>query len=66
MVYLLQHRGDILSVDTLMINVWSPDASLTDSTIRTYIKRLRNILGKSSITTVWGIGYIFVDKIETK
>jgi len=66
LVYLLQHRGDVLSVDTLMINVWSPDASLTDSTIRTYIKRLRNILGKSSITTVWGIGYIFVDKIETK
>lgn len=66
LVYLLQHRGDVLSVDTLMINVWSPDASLTDSTIRTYIKRLRNILGKSSITIVWGIGYIFVDKIETK
>jgi DNA-binding response OmpR family regulator len=47
-----------------MMNVWSYDSSPSDSTIRTYVKKLRKIFGENFITTVWSVGYIFMDKVE--
>lgn len=57
--YFLQHRGELLSADQLMVNVWSYDTAPTPATLRTYIKTLRKYLGEESITTVRGVGYVF-------
>lgn len=57
--YFLQHRGELLSADQLMVNVWSYDTAPTPATLRTYIKTIRKYLGEESITTVRGVGYVF-------
>ncbi|CAA6814587.1 MAG: Two-component system response regulator DccR [uncultured Sulfurovum sp.] len=57
--YFLQHRGEVLSADNLMVNVWSYDTAPTSPTLRTYIKTLRKYLGEESITTLRGVGYVF-------
>jgi len=59
LLYLLKHKGEVVTTKELMVNIWSYDNSPTDSTIRTYIKKLRKFLAEDAITTVWGIGYIF-------
>ncbi len=64
LLYLLKHKGEMLKSKDLMMNVWSYDSSPSDSTIRTYVKKIRHILGENSITTVWGTGYILFDKVE--
>jgi len=59
LLYLLQRRGEVVSTKELMVNVWSYDHSPTESTIRTYVKKLRKLIGEGTITTVWGVGYIY-------
>ena len=59
LTYFLKNRGEVISSDELMVNVWSYEKSLTPSTIRTYIKNLRRLLGEDIITTIRGVGYIF-------
>ena len=59
LLYLLKHRGEVVTTKELMVNVWSYDNSPTDSTIRTYVKKLRKFIGEGVITTVWGVGYIY-------
>ena len=59
LLYFLQRRGEVIPTKELMVNVWSYDASPTDATIRTYVKKIRRILGEKYITTIWGVGYIF-------
>ena len=57
--YLLQHRGEVVTTHELMVNVWSYDNAPTESTIRTYIKKLRKFISEGAISTVWGVGYIY-------
>jgi len=57
--YFLQHRGELLSSDQLMVNVWSYDSAPTSATLRTYIKTLRKYLGEEAISTIRGVGYVF-------
>lgn len=57
--YFLQHRGELLSADQLMVNVWSYDTAPSAATLRTYIKALRKYLGEESISTIRGVGYVF-------
>ena len=57
--YLLAHRGEVLSTNDLIANVWSYNTSPTPSTIRTYIKNIRRLLGEEHITTIRGVGYVF-------
>lgn len=45
------------SHDTLMQTIWRHETLPTDNALRTYIKRLRHILGKEMIRTVHGQGY---------
>jgi len=59
LLYLLKHRGEVVTTKELMVNVWSYDNSPTESTIRTYVKKLRKFIGEGVITTVWGVGYIY-------
>lgn len=53
---LIKHRGKIVSHDYILNNIWGDDSVGTES-IRTYIKRLRDILGDNSIETLKGRGY---------
>jgi len=57
--YFLHNRAKVISNDELMVNVWSYDTAPTSSTIRTYIKNLRRLLGEEMITTIRGVGYLF-------
>jgi DNA-binding response OmpR family regulator len=57
--YFLNNRDKVISTDELMVNVWSYDTSPTSSTIRTYIKNLRRLLGEDIIVTIRGVGYLF-------
>jgi len=59
LLYFLQRRGELVKTKELMVNVWSYDNAPTEATIRTYVKKIRRILGEEYLTTVWGVGYIF-------
>ncbi len=57
--YFLKNRGRIISLEELKSNIWSYVDTPTDSTIRTYIKNLRKIIGAEIIVTIKGVGYSF-------
>jgi DNA-binding response OmpR family regulator len=57
--YFLKNRKRTISLEELGSNIWAYDEIPTYSTIRTYIKNLRKILGESCIETIKGIGYRF-------
>jgi len=57
--YCLHKRGEVISSDELLVNVWSYDTAPSSATLRTYIKNLRRILGEDMITTIRGVGYVF-------
>lgn len=56
--------GMVLSRDELLDRVWGADVYVTDRTIDTHIRRLREKLGKSAkyIETVRGFGYRFMEE----
>jgi len=55
--YLIVNKNRIVSTDELLQNLWEYDEMPGQDTIRTYIKNLRNILGKEHIINVRGEGY---------
>jgi len=57
--YLLKHSNKAVSIDEIALNNWVYDEAPTDTTVRTYIKNIRKILGKDSIINIKGIGYKF-------
>lgn len=57
--YLIKNSNKFVSIDELSLNVWAYDDAPIASTIRTYIKNLRKILGEDSIINTRGIGYRF-------
>jgi len=57
--YFLKNRGEVISSEELMSNVWSYDTAPSDATLRTYIKTLRKHLGEHYISTIRGVGYVF-------
>ncbi|MFC3848494.1 copper response regulator transcription factor CrdR [Helicobacter baculiformis] len=57
--FFLQHPRQVLSSEQIIANVWAYESGLDDSTLRTYIKNLRKILGKQSIQNIKGLGYSF-------
>ena len=57
--YFLNNKGRIVSIEEVSLNVWTYDTMPTDSTIRTYIKNFRKILGEEFVTTLKGVGYRF-------
>lgn len=56
--------GRVLSRDNLLDRVWGRDCYVTDRTIDTHIRRLREKLGKAAeyIETVRGFGYRFSEE----
>ncbi len=58
-LYLNLHRGRVISSEELIQNLWEYESMPSDATIRVYIKKIRNILGKDRIQTIRGSGYCF-------
>jgi two-component system alkaline phosphatase synthesis response regulator PhoP len=63
--YLVEHRGEVLTRDELLENVWGYDSTPVTRTVDVHIASLRQKLEKSSghpefIHTVHGVGYKFV------
>ena len=61
LVELASSEGRVLSRDNLLDRVWGKDCYVTDRTVDTHIRRLREKLGKAAghIETVRGFGYRF-------
>lgn len=57
--YFLNNENKVVSPDELSVNVWSYEEYPLSSTIRTYIKNLRKLIGEESIITLKGVGYRF-------
>ena len=57
--YLIKNKNRVVSTDELLQQLWSFDEMPGDDTIRTYIKSLRNTLGKEHIINIRGEGYKF-------
>ncbi len=55
--YLLKNKNKAVSIDEIANNNWVYDEVPTDTTIRTYIKNLRKVLGKEKILNIKAIGY---------
>ncbi len=60
--YLLNNTNRCVSQDELSSNIWSYEDAPTSSTIRTYIKNIRKIIGEEFIETIKGVGYRFNKK----
>lgn len=63
LVYLLTHRGQILSREHLLKNVWDSNGYVMERTVDVHITHLRRKLGiyGKHIVTKSGYGYIFKD-----
>lgn len=48
-----------VSIEELSLNLWAYEDNPNDSTIRTYIKNLRKIIGEEKIINIRGVGYRF-------
>ncbi|AXH08509.1 DNA-binding response regulator [Malaciobacter halophilus] len=55
--YLLKNKNRAVSIQEIGLNNWVYDEVPIDTTIRTYIKNLRKIVGKDTIETIKSIGY---------
>ena len=58
---LLQHPNELLNYDKINESLWSYDEEPSAGSLRTYIKRLRSVIGKEKIDTIKNIGYRFVN-----
>ena len=61
---LLNNRGRCLSREDILSAVWTDELSITERTVDTYIKRLRQKIDREGvhIQSVHGLGYIFQDE----
>ena len=57
---LLQHPNERLDYNIINATLWEYDEEPSAGSLRTYIKRLRAVLGKEKIETIKNIGYRFV------
>ena len=55
--YFLAHPGRTITSEELIRNLWGFDQLPSDATLRSHIRRLRELIGVDKITTVRGIGY---------
>ncbi len=61
LVYLVRHRGRVISRDVLLNAVWGEGVFVVDRTVDVHIRKIREKLGKFAemIETVKGVGYRF-------
>jgi two-component system, OmpR family, response regulator len=59
LAYLYSHRDRVVSLDELLQNLWSYENMPSTDTIRTYVKTLRQLIGREHIINIRGEGYRF-------
>jgi len=69
LAYLVSNRGAVFSRDMLLERVWTADIHVTERSVDTLVKRLRQKIEEDSanptlILTVWGTGYKFQDRAD--
>ncbi len=57
--YLIRNKNRVVSTHEILHNLWEYEEMPGQDTIRTYIKKLRNILGKEHIVNIRAEGYRF-------
>jgi len=62
--YLVKNKQKPVSIDELSLNIWAYEDAPNSSTIRTYMKNIRKVLGKEYIINIRGVGYKFNSKWE--
>lgn len=55
----LEHRGELLIHEVIMEHLWDYEETPSDGSLRTYIKTLRQLLGKDCIVSHKRLGYQF-------
>ncbi len=55
--YFIARPGRLVSSEELIQNIWEFDDMPSDATIRSYIRRLRELIGADRLTTVRNMGY---------
>lgn len=58
----MQHKGEIISHESIYDYLWDYDEEPSDTALRTYIKNLRKVIGKESIESIKKQGYKFTLK----
>ncbi|TLG71245.1 response regulator transcription factor [Culicoidibacter larvae] len=63
LAYLMKNKNEVVSRETILEAVWNVSGTLGDiRAVDTYVKRIRSKLRISSIFTVRGVGYEWVEK----
>ena len=55
--YFIAHPSRLIGQDELIQNIWGFEDMPSDATLRSYIRKLRSIIGSDKIITQRGIGY---------
>lgn len=55
----LQHKNEAISHEVIYENLWEYEETPSESSLRTYIKNLRKIIGKDRIVSIKKLGYRF-------
>ena len=55
--YFISHPHRLISQEELVQNIWEFDELPSDATLRSYIRKLREIIGSQKIVTQRGMGY---------
>ncbi|MCF6244027.1 MAG: response regulator transcription factor [Sulfurovum sp.] len=55
--YFIAHEKRLISQEELVQNIWGFDELPSDATLRSYIRKLREIVGSDKIVTQRGMGY---------
>jgi len=55
--YFIAHPHRLISQEELVQNIWEFDALPSDATLRSYIRKLREVIGAEKIVTQRGMGY---------
>jgi two-component system alkaline phosphatase synthesis response regulator PhoP len=63
LAYLAQHRGRVVTRESLLNRIWGESVIVVDRTIDVHVRKIREKLGKYAdfIETVKGVGYRFKD-----
>lgn len=56
----LQHQNELISHEVIESTLWEYNEEISESAVRTYIKHLRQILGKDTIVSIKKSGYKFI------
>ena len=68
LLYFMEHKETVLSRETILNAVWDYDYAGDVRTVDTLVKQIRKKLGDDCnyIHTVYGVGYLFEDKVDER